>query len=465
MKLYNDLTNKKEEFIPLTEGEVKMYCCGPTVYNFFHVGNGRAFAVFDVLRRYLIYKGYKVKYVQNFTDVDDKIINRAKQEGISAEQVADKYIEEYFIDSRALGIMDADFHPRVSQTMPEIIKFIEDLIASGHAYERQGDVYFDVSTFPTYGRLSGQSIYELQAGARIDINEIKDDPLDFALWKAKKEDEPYWESPWGQGRPGWHIECSAMCNKFLGESIDIHTGGYDLIFPHHENEIAQSEARNNVQFAKYWLHNGYINVDNVKMSKSLGNFFTVRDIAEKFDLEAVRLFILSVQYRNPINFSDESIIQSAAALDRLYNAKENLKYLLGTAQDKPIDENEKAWLNALIARLAKFEAAMDDDLNTAEALGEMFEMVRELNSFANEKTSKAALEEALNIYMKPAGILGILSGREDILLDEDISALIEERQKARKEKNFKRADEIRDILKDKGIILEDTANSVKWKRG
>ncbi len=245
MKLYNDLTNKKEEFIPLTEGEVKMYCCGPTVYNFFHVGNGRAFAVFDVLRRYLIYKGYKVKYVQNFTDVDDKIINRAKQEGISAEQVADKYIEEYFIDSRALGIMDADFHPRVSQTMPEIIKFIEDLIASGHAYERQGDVYFDVSTFPTYGRLSGQSIYELQAGARIDINEIKDDPLDFALWKAKKEDEPYWESPWGQGRPGWHIECSAMCNKFLGESIDIHTGGYDLIFPHHENEIAQSEARNN----------------------------------------------------------------------------------------------------------------------------------------------------------------------------------------------------------------------------
>ncbi|MBR4394813.1 MAG: cysteine--tRNA ligase [Eubacteriaceae bacterium] len=465
MKLYNDMTRKKEEFVPLKEGEVKMYNCGPTVYNYIHVGNGRAFAVFDVLRRYLTYKGYKVTYVQNFTDVDDKIINRSIEEGISPKEVADKYIEEYFVDARGLGIKDADVHPRVSETIPEIIQFVQDLIDSGHAYQKGGDVYFDVSSFPNYGRLSGQSVYDLQSGARIEVNDVKDDPLDFALWKAKKEGEPYWDSPWGQGRPGWHIECSAMSAKYLGESIDIHSGGYDLIFPHHENEIAQSEARNGVPFARYWLHNGYINVDNVKMSKSLGNFFTVRDIGELYDLEAVRFFILSVQYRNPINFSKESISQSAAALDRLYNVKENLDFLISHSEDRPLSGEESEQLSAISAYVERFEEAMDDDLNTAEAIGQLFEMAKAVNVFARNTVSRKALEEARRLFMIPCGILGILEGRQAELLDSDIALLIEQREQARKDRDFARADEIRDLLKEKGITLEDTRDGVKWKRG
>ncbi|MCR4722358.1 MAG: cysteine--tRNA ligase [Eubacteriales bacterium] len=465
MKLYNDMTRRKEEFVPIKEGEVKMYNCGPTVYNFIHVGNGRAFAVFDVLRRYLTYKGYKVTYVQNFTDVDDKIINRSKEEGISPKEVADKYIKEYFVDARGLGIKDADVHPRVSETIPEIIQFVQDLIDSGHAYQKDGDVYFDVSSFPNYGRLSGQSIHDLQSGARIEVNDEKDDPLDFALWKAKKEGEPYWDSPWGQGRPGWHIECSAMSCKYLGETIDIHSGGYDLIFPHHENEIAQSEARNGVPFAKYWLHNGYINVDNVKMSKSLGNFFTVRDIGELYDLEAVRFFILSVQYRNPINFSKESISQSVAALDRLYNVRDNLDFLISNSEDKPVSVGEVDQLSAIGGYVEKFEEAMDDDLNTAEAIGQLFEMAKAINVFAGNTVSRKALEEAKRLFMIPCGILGILERRQAELLDSEIAELIEQRQQARKDRDFARADEIRDLLKEKGITLEDTRDGVKWKRG
>ena len=467
MKLFNTLTNRKEEFVPIKEGEVKMYVCGPTVYNFIHLGNARPFTVFDVLRRYFIYKGNKVTYVQNFTDVDDKIINRSHEEGISPKEVADKYIAEYVTDAHGLGITDADVHPRVSETIPEIIEFIQGLIDSGHAYlSSDGSVYYRVNSFKDYGKLSHQSIDDLMSGARVDVNESKEDPLDFALWKAKKEGEPYWESPWGDGRPGWHIECSAMSKKYLGETIDIHSGGKDLVFPHHENEIAQSEALSGKEFAHYWLHNGYINVDNVKMSKSLGNFFTIRDISEKFDLEVVRLFILSVQYRSPINFSDESLRQQEAALERLYNVRNNLSYLLeGDRSASPMTEEEKAWTGELNERLRLFEEDMEDDINTAGALGEMFEMARIINSNASEASTKEALSEAMRIFMIPAGILGILTKKkEEELLDEDIQKLIDERTEARKRKDFARSDEIRDLLKAKGITLEDTREGVKWRR-
>ena len=466
MKLYNTLTGKKEEFVPIREGEVKMYVCGPTVYNFIHLGNARPFTVFDVLRRYFIYKGNKVTYVQNFTDVDDKIINRSHEEGISPKEVADKYIGEYITDAHGLGITDADVHPRVSETIPEIIDFISGLIEKGHAYlSDDGSVYYRVNSFPGYGKLSHQSIDDLMSGARVEVNETKEDPLDFALWKAKKEGEPYWESPWGDGRPGWHIECSAMSKKFLGETIDIHGGGKDLVFPHHENEIAQSEALSGKPFARYWLHNGYINVDNVKMSKSLGNFFTIRDISEKFDLEVVRLFILSVQYRSPINFSDESLRQQEAALERLYNVRNNLEYLLkGERSKEDMTEEEKAWTGELQVKLRNFEDAMEDDINTAGALGEMFEMARIINSNASETSTEASLREAMRIFMIPAGILGILTRKEDELLDEDIQKLIDERTEARKNRDFARSDEIRDLLKSKGITLEDTREGVKWRR-
>ncbi len=465
MKLFNTLTNKKEEFIPINDGEVNIYVCGPTVYNFIHLGNARPFTVFDVLRRYFMYKGYKVKYVQNFTDVDDKIINRSKEEKISPKEVADKYIAEYKKDAEGLGIIPADVHPRVSETMDEIIEFIKILVDKGHAYvSNDGSVYYRVESFPEYGKLSHQSKDELLSGARVEVNDTKENPLDFALWKAKKEGEPYWESPWGDGRPGWHIECSAMSKKYLGETIDIHGGGRDLIFPHHENEIAQSEACSGKEFAHYWLHNGYINVDDVKMSKSLGNFFTIRDISEKFDLEVVRMFILSVQYRSPINFSDESLRQNQTALERLYNVKNNLVYFISKAEDSQISKEEENWLNELNEGIKAFEECMEDDLNTAGALGEMFEMAKIINIKASENTSRAALEKALDIFMTPAKILGILTKEKDELLDEDIQRLIDERQKARAEKNFARSDEIRDLLKEKGIALEDTREGVKWRR-
>ena len=465
MKLFNTLTNQKEEFIPIKEGEVNMYVCGPTVYNYIHLGNARPFTVFDVLRRYLKYKGYKVKYVQNFTDVDDKIINRSKEEGISPKEVADKYIAEYKTDAKGLGITEADVHPRVSETMTEIIDFIQTLVEKGYAYKSEdGSVYYRVNKFSDYGKLSHQSKDELMSGARVEVNDTKENPLDFALWKAKKEGEPYWESPWGEGRPGWHIECSAMSKKYLGETIDIHGGGRDLIFPHHENEIAQSEACSGKEFAHYWLHNGYINVDDVKMSKSLGNFFTIRDISQKFDLEVVRMFILSVQYRSPINFSDESLRQNQAALERLYNVKNNLKYLISHAKDEPLTKDEELWLNELSERIKAFEYCMEDDLNTAGALGEMFEMAKIININASETSTKEALEKALSVFMIPAGIMGLLTKENEELLDEDIQKLIDERQQARAEKNFARSDEIRDLLKAKGIALEDTREGVKWRR-
>ncbi len=465
MKLFNTLTNQKEEFIPIKEGEVNMYVCGPTVYNYIHLGNARPFTVFDVLRRYFKYKGYKVQYIQNFTDVDDKIINRSKEEGISPKEVADKYIAEYKTDAKALGITEADAHPRVSETMQEIIDFISTLEEKGYAYKsNDGSVYYRVNKFSDYGKLSHQSKDELMSGARVEVNDTKENPLDFALWKAKKEGEPYWESPWGEGRPGWHIECSAMSKKFLGETIDIHGGGRDLIFPHHENEIAQSEACSGKEFAHYWLHNGYINVDNVKMSKSLGNFFTIRDISQKFDLEVVRMFILSVQYRSPINFSDESLRQNRTALERLYNVKNNLKYLISRAEDKELSKEEERWLNELNEGIKAFESCMEDDLNTAGALGEMFEMAKIINTNTSEASSKKALKKAFDLFMIPADVMGLLAKDKEELLAEDIQKLIDERQRARAEKNFARSDEIRDILKEKGIALEDTREGVKWRR-
>ncbi len=464
MKLSNTLTNKKEEFIPIKEKQVSIYVCGPTVYNYFHIGNARPFIVFDVLRRYLKYKGYEVKYVQNFTDVDDKIIKKANEEGISSQLLSDKYIKEYFTDAHGLNITDADVHPRVSETIPDIIEFIQDLINKGYAYEKNGSVYYRVKAFKDYGKLSKQSMDELMAGARVEVNDEKDDPLDFVLWKVKKDNEPYWVSPWGEGRPGWHIECSTMSRKYLAETIDIHGGGKDLIFPHHENEIAQSEARSSKPFAHYWLHNGYINVDNEKMSKSLGNFFTVREISEKFDLEAVRLFILSVQYKNPINFSDESLKQAQSALERLYNVKNNLKYLLERSSDNKPNENETLLIESLQKHIELFDMAMDDDINTAAATAQLFDMAKTINTYVNETTSKETLKKAIELYMLPANILGLLYKEKEELLDTDVEKLIQDRIDARKNKDFARADEIRDELKTKGIILEDTREGVKWKR-
>jgi len=466
MKILNTLTNKKEEFVPINEGEVKIYCCGPTVYNYFHIGNARPFVVFDVLRRYLIYKGYKVTFVQNFTDVDDKIIRRSKEEGITPTEVADKYIKEYYTDAKGLNIMKADVHPRVSENIPEIIQTVQTLIDKGYAYESNGDVYFDVSAFPTYGKLSGQSMDDLISGARevvFDATEHKKSPVDFAVWKAKKDGEIAWESPWGEGRPGWHIECSVMSRKYLGESIDIHGGGQDLIFPHHENEIAQSEASTGKKFVNYWMHNGYINVDNVKMSKSLGNFFTVRDISEKFDLEVVRFFILSAQYRSPINFSDEGLRQAQAGLERLYNAKNNLTYLISNAKTDEMSDEEAKWVESLGEFQTRFDSEMDDDLNTANAVSVLFELAKEINKTVNDETSKACLEATLALLTKLGDVLGILYKGQDSI-DEEIEKLIEERTNAKKEKNYARADEIRNELLEKGIVLKDTKDGVKWEK-
>ncbi len=380
MKLYNTLTKTKEEFVPLHPGEVRMYSCGPTVYNYFHIGNARPFIIFDVFRRYMEYKGYKVTFVQNFTDIDDKMIQRAKEEGITVKELAEKFIEEYFKDADALGIRRADYHPRATEHIDDIIEFIQKLMDKGLAYQAGNDVYFDTSAYEDYGKLSGQSLEDLEMGARIDINEAKKNPMDFVLWKGQKPGEPAWDSPWGPGRPGWHIECSVMSTKYLGETIDIHSGGQDLIFPHHENEIAQSEGLTGKPFARYWLHNGYINVDNRKMSKSLGNFFTVRDIIKEFDPEVVRLFMLSSHYRNPINFSRELLEQEQSALERLYNAKHNLEYLLESAPDRPADEEEKQFLDKLPRFVKDFEEAMEDDINTADAVGVIFDLVREINT-------------------------------------------------------------------------------------
>lgn len=461
MKLYNTLTRQKEEFIPIEENKVKMYSCGPTVYNYFHIGNARPFIIFDTLRRYLEYRGYEVSFVQNFTDIDDKMIKRANEEEITVKELADRFIAEYFTDSKGLGIKEATVHPKATENIDAIIEIISKLIDKGYAYNVNGDVYFRVKKFDQYGKLSHQPLENLEAGARIEVGVAKEDPMDFAVWKAKKEGEPAWESPWGEGRPGWHIECSAMANKYLGETIDIHSGGQDLIFPHHENEIAQSECANGAPFARYWLHNGYINVNNQKMSKSLGNFFTVRDVAKEFDYNVIRFFMLSAHYRNPINFSHDLLLQAKAGLERISTCYENLGFISATASEgelKPEIEKELALLKQ------RFTDAMDDDINTADAISVVFDLVKYINVTVLEGVSLADIDAAKALLKELTDVLGIEIAKAQELLDDDIEALINERTEAKKAKNFARADEIRDMLKDKGIILEDTRQGVKWKR-
>lgn len=462
MQVYNTLTNRKEEFVPIEPGKVKMYVCGPTVYNYFHIGNARPFVVFDTLRRYFKFRGYDVKFVQNFTDVDDKIINRAKEEGITAPEVSEKYIKEYFNDAEALNVLKADVHPKVSEHIPDIIAFVQDLIDKGYAYEADGDVYYSTRKFPEYGKLSGQNIDDLESGARIAIGEVKKDPLDFALWKARKEEsEIAWESPWGMGRPGWHIECSTMAKKHLGETIDIHGGGQDLTFPHHENEIAQSEAHNGVPFAHYWMHNGYINVDGKKMSKSLNNFFTVRDIRKNYSGDVIRFFLLSGHYRSPINFSDTLMEQSKQGYERIATAIETLEFLRTNGSDEAMAD-EAAKIASLDKHREKFIEVMDDDLNTADGIAAIFELVSEINLDVKDGASKSFAEEALRRVKELTDVLGLFGGKdEEEGLGDDIQALIDERQAARKEKNWARADEIRDQLAAMGITLKDTPQGVQ----
>jgi cysteinyl-tRNA synthetase len=463
MKLFNTMSRRKEDFIPLSPGEVKMYSCGPTVYNYFHIGNARPFIIFDILRRYFEYRGNKVTFVQNFTDVDDKIIKRAKEEHITEREVADKFIYEYFKDAEALNIRKATYHPRVTEHIPEIIDIIKRLEANGLIYMLDGDVYYDTAKFEKYGRLGKQNLEDLEAGSRVELAEGKRSISDFVLWKKQKPGEPTWESPWGMGRPGWHIECSAMSMKYLGETIDIHSGGLDLIFPHHENEIAQSEGATGKEFARYWMHNGFLNVNNEKMSKSLNNFFTVRDIAEHFDLEVLRMFMISAHYRSPINFSDDLLEQTKSGLDRLYNAKNNMLYLLESAVEKEATQEDQELIKRLGEHKNKFIEAMDDDLNTADALAAIFDLIRDSNGSLKPESSKAAVKASLDMLMELSDVLGLLSKKEESI-DAEIETLIEERQKARKEKNWALSDKIRDDLKAQGIVLEDTPSGVKWKR-
>ena len=464
MKLYNTMTRSKEEFKPLEEGKVKMYVCGPTVYNYIHVGNARPFIIFDTLRRYLEYRGYDVTYVQNFTDVDDKIIKRGHEENIAPEEVAKKYIEEYFVDADGLGIKRATVHPQVTENIEEIIEFVKELEDKGYAYAVNGDVYFDTQKFNGYGKLSGIKQEELEAGSRIEVNDQKRHPMDFVLWKAKKEGEPGWMSPWGEGRPGWHIECSVMSRRYLGDTIDIHAGGQDLKFPHHENEIAQSEARSGKTFSNYWMHNEYININNEKMSKSKGNFFTVRDISKLYDLEIVRFFMLSTHYRNPINFSDEILNQSKAGLERLYNAKERLEFIISKLSNDAENAEELKLEEELNSFRQRFIEAMDDDLNTADAVSIIFELAKFMNSNVNENSTKEFAEKVLAEFNELTGVLNVVNKKQDDMLDEEVEKLIEARTQAKKNRDFKLADEIRDELLEKGIVLEDTRQGVKWRR-
>ena len=464
MKLFNTMTRSKEEFKPLEEGKVKMYVCGPTVYNYIHVGNARPFIIFDTLRRYLEYRGYEVSYVQNFTDVDDKIIKRSHEENIEPEAVATKYIEEYFVDADGLGIKRATVHPQVTENIEEIIEFVKELEDKGYAYAVNGDVYFDTKKFNGYGKLSGIKQDELEAGSRIEVNDQKRHPMDFVLWKAKKEGEPGWLSPWGEGRPGWHIECSVMSRRYLGDTIDIHAGGQDLKFPHHENEIAQSEARSGKTFSNYWMHNEYININNEKMSKSKGNFFTVRDISKLYDLEIVRFFMLSTHYRNPINFSDEILNQSKAGLERLYNAKERLEFIISKLSDDSENTVELRLEQELNAFRKRFIDAMDDDLNTADAVSIIFELAKFMNSNVNENSTKEFANKVLAEFNELTGVLNVVNKKQEDILDEEIEKLIDARTQAKKNKDFKLADEIRDELLEKGIVLEDTRQGVKWRR-
>lgn len=465
MRIYNTLTRKKEELVPIKEGELKIYACGPTVYNYIHIGNARPLCVFDVFRRYMEYRGYKVNFVQNFTDIDDKIIRRANEENSDYKTVSEKYIEEFWKDTKGMNIREATVHPKATENIDEIINIIETLVEKGYAYAvDNGDVYFSPKKFEEYGKLSHQPLEDLEAGARINIGEVKREPMDFALWKGAKEGEPYWDSPWGKGRPGWHIECSAMVRRYLGKTIDIHCGGQDLIFPHHENEIAQSECCNGVPFSNYWMHNGYINVDNVKMSKSLGNFFTVREVAEKYGYEPIRYLMISSQYRSPINYSIDIIEQCKASLTRLYNCREALDFALKNA-DEQVWENAQEIKDTLAKRREQFIEAMDDDLNTADAITAVFELVRDINTLVlKDKPSADLVKFATELFDELTGVLGLVYNRKTEALDSEIEALIEARQNARKNKNWAEADRIRDELKAQGIVLEDTPQGVKWHK-
>lgn len=467
MRIYNTLTKKKEEFIPLEEGKVKMYVCGPTVYNFIHIGNARPMIVFDTVRRYMEYKGYKVNYVSNFTDVDDKIIAKAVEEGVSADEISGRYIKECKKDMADMNVKPATTHPLATQEIDGMIEMIQTLMDKGFAYEVNGTVYFRVKNFKEYGKLSHKNLEDLQSGFRslqVSGENQKEDPLDFVLWKPKKEGEPFWVSPWSEGRPGWHIECSVMSKKYLGEEIDIHAGGEDLVFPHHENEIAQSECCNGKQFARYWMHNAFLNIDNRKMSKSLGNFFTVREIGEKYDLQVLRFFMLNAHYRSPLNFSAELMEASKNSLERIITCVEQLKHLLETAQKAEMTETEKALEVEVLEYVKKYENSMEDDFNTADAIAAIFELVKFANTKANENSTSAFVQYLFDTIVHLSDVLGLIVNKEAEILDEEIEKLIEERQTARKEKNFKRADEIRDELATMGIILKDTREGVQWKR-
>ena len=466
MNIYNSMTRKKEPFIPIHPGKAGIYACGPTVYNYFHIGNARPFITFDVLRRQLEREGYEVTFVQNFTDIDDKMIRRANEEGITVKELADRFIAEYYVDAKALGIRPATVHPKATDHIPEIIALISKLIENGHAYAVPGgDVYYRVNAFPGYGKLSGQSVDDRETGAseRLNVETDKENPADFTLWKAQKPGEPAWDSPWGPGRPGWHIECSAMSMKYLGETFDIHCGGKDLLFPHHENEIAQSEGATGHPYVRYWMHNGFINVDNQKMSKSLNNFFTVRDIAKEYDLEAVRLFMLSAHYRSPINFSREQIEAANASLNRLYTARDSLRFLSEKGSSKELEEKDCAFLNRLKEYEKRFDDAMDDDLNTADALGAVFELVRDVNVSLDGNSSADLASAALKTLNSLCDVLGLLSRNEE-KLPEEIESMVRERADARSKKDWKRSDELRTAIQNAGYILEDTKQGQKVRR-
>ncbi len=464
MKLYNTMTRQKEEFVPIREGKAGIYVCGPTVYDLIHIGNARPMIVFDTLRRYLEYRGYEVNYVSNFTDVDDKIIKRANEEGVDASVISERYIAEARKDMHDMNVREATVHPKATEEIPDMIQMVQTLIDKGYAYEVNGTVYFRTRRFQDYGKLSHKNLDDLRSGNRelkVSGQEEKEDNLDFVLWKPKKEGEPFWESPWGEGRPGWHLECSCMSKKYIGDVIDIHAGGEDLIFPHHENEIAQSEAANGTEFARYWMHNAFLKIDNEKMSKSLGNFFTVREIGEKYPLQVIRFFMLSAHYRSPLNFSDDLVEAAKNGLERILTAVERAEEALKQAEDSQPDDGQIRKVDELVE---KYEAAMDDDLNTADAIAVIFELVRLSNTTIGEHVSKSYCEKILDTLELLCGILGIETHREEALLDEEIERLIEERQQARKDKDFARADAIRNELQDKGIVLEDTREGVKWKK-
>lgn len=468
MKIFNTLSRKKEEFVPLQEGKVSMYVCGPTVYNLIHIGNARPMIVFDTARRYMEHKGYAVNYVSNFTDVDDKIIKKANEEGVDPTVISERYIEECRKDMEALNVKTATTHPKATEEIDGMIEMIQTLIDKGHAYVAQdGTVYYKTRSFKEYGKLSHKNLDDLRSGNRsllVSGEDQKQDPLDFVLWKPKKEGEPYWESPWCEGRPGWHIECSVMSKKYLGEEIDIHAGGEDLIFPHHENEIAQSEAANGKEFAKYWMHNGFLNIDNKKMSKSVGNFFTVRDISEKYDLQVLRFFMLSAHYRSPLNFSADLMEAAGNGLDRIVTSVINLNFLLDNASDRAMTEEEQQLVKEAEGYITKFDEAMDDDFNTADAISAIFELVKFANTHVNEQSGRVFVQAVKDEIVMLSDICGLFVEKKPEILDTEIEALIQERQDARKAKNFARADEIRDTLAAQGIILEDTREGVKWKR-